>query len=127
MPFGNNEAKQEIQMTKIRQKVSDCLRTLTGPEQFCTIPSYVATPEHLLDVTQDSCYMPNRARRFDRRSRSAHFDMCRVLPLEEVEQQDAWRSGDADSGFLSPCPNGLSNGTLDLHRHEFRRGTTPSW
>jgi hypothetical protein len=63
MPFDNNEAKQEIQMTKIRQKVSDCLRTLTGPEQFCTIPSYVATPEHLLDVTQDSCYMPNRARR----------------------------------------------------------------
>lgn len=31
-------------MTKIRQEVSDCLRTLTGPEQFCTITSYVAIP-----------------------------------------------------------------------------------
>jgi hypothetical protein len=45
---------------------------------------------------------------FDRRVGSAHLDMCRALPAEEVEQQFAGRSGDAGSGFASPCPNGPS-------------------
>jgi len=35
--------------------------------------------------------------------------MCCVLPAEEVEQQFARRSGDAGSGFPSPCPDGLSS------------------
>jgi transposase len=30
-------------MIKLRQKVSGCLRTLVGAEQFCAIRSYVAT------------------------------------------------------------------------------------
>src|SRR5262245_32243541 len=34
--------------------------------------------------------------------------MCRTLPAEEVEQQLAWRSGDAGGGFPAPCPDGLS-------------------
>jgi transposase len=33
----------EIRMIKIRQKISGCLRTLTGAEQFCAIRSYLAT------------------------------------------------------------------------------------
>lgn len=30
-------------MIKLRQKISGCLRTLTGAEQFCAIRSYLAT------------------------------------------------------------------------------------
>lgn len=50
---------------------------------------------------------PGMSHRFDRSSRSAHFDMCRVLPSEEVEQQLARRSGDAGGQFPSARPNGV--------------------
>ena len=39
----NNAAEQQIRMAKIRQKVSGCMRTLKGAQDFAAIRSYTAT------------------------------------------------------------------------------------
>ena len=43
VPFTNNAAEQAIRMSKLRIKISGCMRSMAGAEEFCAIRSYPAT------------------------------------------------------------------------------------
>jgi transposase len=43
VPFTNNAAEQAIRMSKLRIKISGCMRSTTGAEEFCALRSYLAT------------------------------------------------------------------------------------
>jgi transposase len=69
IPFDNNPAEREIRMIKVRQKVSGCLRTLTGAQQFTAIRSYLATAakhgisffDALIRLAEGHPWLPNPA------------------------------------------------------------------
>jgi transposase len=108
VPFSNNRAEQDIRMSKLRIKVSGCMRSMAGAEVFCAIRSYLATAarhgigalDALTRAAQGDPWIPESARQRN--------PARKPLPAAHLQLQTSDRPIQLPILFLARAPVGIS-------------------